>query len=57
VGGERLRHQHRQVVIEAERTEVEQLVVQRAQREPVVELVGTVEVEPAHVGALDAGSR
>ena len=54
-GGEALRHDDGEVVGKAEHAAVEQLVVQRAEREPVVEIVRVraAQLEPADVRRLD----
>ncbi|MCW2642975.1 MAG: hypothetical protein JWP76_5281, partial [Dactylosporangium sp.] len=40
--------------VESQHAEVEQLVVQHAQRQPVIGVVGAVEGEPANVRGFDA---
>ncbi len=55
VSDEALRDEHRLLVPDAEDALVEELVVQRAQAQTVVDVVRTVERPPAHVRGLQRG--
>ena len=52
-GREALGHDDGEVVVEARHAAVEQLVMQRAECEPVVEVVRGAQLEPADVRRLD----